>query len=171
MGSVLRMFSLPGSLLLVASLAVAQVAGNDCPPTWVDGSFVDMGCLMLNANSSMSWEDASRYCYTSHSARLVEFRSPEQLEFVQMELEMLEEHEGQKRWWTSGTDLGREGFWYWTSSLAQVQDFVWSSNYSDGGITENCLYLYFGSTPKYMGNDYPCGISNSFDLFPLCQMK
>merc|ERR1711874_85602 len=167
MGSVLRMFSLLGSLFLVSSLAVAQVAGNDCPPSWVDGSFVDMGCLMLNANSSMSWEEASSYCHTSHSGRLVEFRFPEQLEFVQMELEVLEEHDGQRLWWTSGTDLGREGLWYWASSLAQVQDFVWSSSNTDDGITRNCLYLHYTSTPKYMGYDASC----TSNFFPLCQIK
>ena len=157
------------ALLSLVANVVISAERNDCPHGWVDGSFVEMGCIMLNANSSMTLEEANEYCYSSHNASLVELRMPEQLEFVRMELEMLEEHEGGKDWWTSGTDVGREGQWYWASSLAPVHDFVWSSGNTVSGITQNCLALLDSSTANenYMGYDRPCTDSG----FPLCQIK
>merc|ERR1711872_311793 len=161
--SLLKMIFTLVSLTLVAKV----ISGKNCPHAWVDGSYVDMGCIMMNANYSMTWLEANVYCNTQHNSSLVEFRMPEQLEFVQMELEMLEEHDGPRMWWTSGTDVGREGLWYWSSSLAPVHDFVWASDFQDKGITQNCLYLQNDSEPRYSGYGYDC--TNNI-LFPMCQI-
>ena len=67
--------------------------------------------------------------------------------FVRMELLVLQEHEGAKEWWTSGTDMGLEETWYWA-------------------VERNCLYLETGAA-KYYANDKAC----STKLFPICQRK
>ena len=61
-----------------------------------------------------------------------------------MELALLAEHEGEKNWWTSGTDKSREGRWYWASSLAPVKHFLCGEGQPDGGVLSNCLSLGFG---------------------------
>ena len=40
--------------------------------------------------------------------------------FLPSELTLLANTGVWTRWWTSGTDLGREGHWYWASSLAPL---------------------------------------------------
>ena len=149
------------------TLVGGEVVGRSCPDKWVDASFVDMGCLMFYSNSSMTWEEANVYCQESHKATLVEFGTQEQLDFVRMELEVLEELNGPKNWWTSGTDIGRDGIWYWASSLTHVADFVWDpqDNIVHGPFV-NCLELFHGSN-GYMGFDMICDDKE----FPICQMK
>ena len=58
--------------------------------------------------------------------------------------------------WTGGTDMGREGHWYWAGSLATVGDFMWYPNQPDSGIQENCLWLDNNSSYDFLGNDLDC---------------
>jgi hypothetical protein len=134
-----------------------------CPIPWVDGSLVDLGCLLFNSTATYTWEGASVYCQQEEIATLVEIWTEAQLDFIRMELRMLAANEGARYWWTSGTDVGREGSWNWASSSASVGDFIWQTNHPDSGFDGNCLYLE--SSYDYLGNDYSCTVSSN----PICQ--
>merc|ERR1711892_635585 len=117
----------------------------------------------MDANTAMAWEAASKYCQDNHGGKLIEFETEEQLEFVVMELVVLEHHDGiKKNWWTSGTDNGQESIWYWASSLTLIPDFIWHGNGNDG-TDNNCFYLNKVGGNNYYGNDEKC----SDKYFPL----
>ena len=81
----------------------------------------------------------------------------------------LKDHESERNWWTCGTDIGREGEWYWASSGAAVGDFVWAS-YNDepnGDIRDNCMVLDYSSDWEHKGNDVKCTQS----YYSICQKK
>ena len=125
-----------------------------------------MGCILFNSSEAYDWEHAYDYCHRFENASLVEIRTEEQLEFLKMELLVLENHEGRHNWWTGATDYGREGQWYWMGSLTPVADYVWASGQPNEGSLDNCLnletsnYNYF-----YLGYDVNC----SYASFPICQ--
>ena len=68
---------------------------------------------------------------------------------------------------TSGTDRGREGEWYWASTLAEVGGFIWPVDEPNEGIDANCLNLRFTSGGNYEGYDQQC---DSLHL-PICQIN
>merc|ERR1711879_300659 len=117
-------------------------ASDACPIKWVDASFMEMGCLFFNNTAAMTWEEAYISCKKYSNATLVEIQSEMQMGFLQMELNVIANAEGANHhWWTAGTDLEREGQWYWATTLTEVGDFVWRSGEPNNGITYNCLYL------------------------------
>ena len=79
-----------------------------CPDGWLDASFVNMGCLLLESSSgelgNLTWSLAEDWCQDLGGA-LVEIKDEEQFEFLRLQLQLVEEEEGEERyWWTSGTD-------------------------------------------------------------------
>ncbi len=56
-----------------------------------------------------------------------------------------------KYFWTAGTDINREGNYYWITTGEEIFDhkqLSWHKNKPDGGSTENCLtigVILFGS--------------------------
>ena len=146
-------------LLLSSPLASCQAP---CPTSWVDGSLLGLGCLLFEGTPALSWSEAAAYCQTEHQASLLVLQTEEQLDFVRSQ-EVLGSHEGPKAWWTGGTDQGREGGWYWASSLATVGDFVWREGQPNGGAGQNCLELDIGL--GYQGGDSGC----EDKYFPVCQ--
>ena len=79
-----------------------------CPDGWLDASFVNMGCLLLESSSgelgNLTWSLAEDWCQDLGGA-LVEIEDEEQFEFLRLQLQLVEEEEGEERyWWTSGTD-------------------------------------------------------------------
>merc|ERR1739845_214047 len=82
-----------------------------------------------------------------------------------MDLKFLEAMNGEKNWWTGGTDLGLEGEWYWIRSRETVGDYVWYSSEPDQLETYNCLLLQYGY--GYLGFDQPCTSA----YYPICQIK
>ena len=102
--------------------------GSACPEGWADGTLVGMGCLLFESNTSFTWDNANYFCQDTHSATLVSIESEDQHEFVIMMIGVLNNHEDPHIWWTSGTDKGREGDWYWASSLNPVERFLWSTS-------------------------------------------
>ena len=152
-----------------------QPYSNSCPNQfWVDASMTGLGCLLFNSTTSYSWERANDYCQTQENATLLEIWTELQLDFVQNELIFLTDHEESRDWWTSGTDQGREGHWYWASSLSPVADFVWNEDQPDsmnGGQQQNCLAPF--NTSLFRGHDMNCDLSddNQKPIFPICQKK
>ena len=62
-----------------------------------------------------------------------------------------------------GTDIGREGGWYWANSLLPVEDFMWHSGTPNCGTDCNCMII--ANSYNYEGNDYNC----QNKLYPICQ--
>ena len=173
-------------LLLLLSPLAPCLCQSPCPPPWEDASLLGLGCLLFNSTSIYNWDGASQYCQTQAGSKyistrihiwvhkikytksvslaaLLEIRTEAQLDHVRMVLSFLGSLEGGREWWTGGTDQGREGRWYWGPSLAPLGDFLWEQDYPDGGLTQNCAYLYSGKA--YMAHDDPCYAS----YFPICQ--
>merc|ERR1711909_5816 len=129
MGIVSKMF-LWSTILLAfnfqCSIAVSEEASSSasssssCPPHWVQASWVDMGCLLFNSTTPLTWLEANIYCQTMENSYSVEIQTEEQLAFLQMQLSVLEDHEGKRSWWTGATDIGQEGRWSWISSQTPV---------------------------------------------------
>ena len=81
-----------------------------------------MGCLKINKTVKLSWEESNEYCQASENATLVEILTETQMSWLTGLLMDLEMVEGPENYWTSGTDEGKEGRWYWVPSL-QVSTF------------------------------------------------
>ena len=115
-------------LLAISSTVCSSLpaSGNGpCQSSWVDGSLANMGCLLFHTDGFMTWDDAAAFCLTQQGSKLVSIETEQQMEFMSLVLGFLAPH----NWWTSGTDRGREGEWYWASTLNQVNlAFVKSFN-------------------------------------------
>ena len=154
-------------LLLVSaeSFPAHEKASSTCPDHWVDATLTGLGCLLFNSTETYAWEEANNYCQRDENASLVEIWTSMQLDFIRTELILLTDHEASRNWWTSGTDLAREGEWYWGPSSAPVGDFVWGSSDPNGGTNENCMFLY--NSYDFYGNSYSC----TSLFYPICQKK
>ena len=122
-----------------------------------------LGCLLFNSTKAYNWEEANNYCQRDENASLVEIWTTLQLDFIRSELSFLTDHESAHDWWTSGTDLAREGEWYWGSSGAPVGDFVWGSNEPHGDTEANCMKLY--ASNDFYGRSF----QYSRLYYPICQ--
>merc|ERR1711973_38921 len=127
------------SILLLSAIVVS----GDCPDKWLDASFMEMGCLFFNNTVAGNWEEANIICESTPNATLVDIQSEMQMGFLQMELDVIANAEGETHyWWTAGTDIGREGRWFWITTLTAVEDFVWASDtYPRNLTTYNCMNL------------------------------
>ena len=156
-------------MLLVSaeSFPAHEKDSSACPDHWVDATLTGMGCLLFNSTTSYTWEEANNYCQRDENASLVEIWTSLQLDIIRTELILLTDHESARSWWTSATDLAREGEWYWGSSGAPVGDFIWASISDDpnGGTGENCMKLY--NNWDFYGNSYSC----TSRYYPICQKK
>jgi hypothetical protein len=153
------------SLLLGPALCAPDAASGSCPDHWVDASFLDLGCLMFNGSKNYTWEEANNYCQTDQNATLVEIETEVQLSFLRSQLELLADNGASHDWWTAGNDIGREGDWYWVSSLTHIGGFIWSNTQPDGGTSQNCLSLE--NSWGFMGRSYFC----TSTFWPICQKK
>merc|ERR1711936_1224781 len=119
------MFLLVALLIFTVSVhgEVASLTSGVCPDKWVDATFVDMGCLYFNSSAALPWDETNSLCQMTSNATLVEIRTEMQMAFLQMELNVLADHEGTRHWWTSGTDVGVNGKWMWATSYTPVEDY------------------------------------------------
>ena len=138
---------------------------NPCPKHWVEGIWVELGCLLLNTTQGYSWEDASNYCQRQNSS-LVEIYNQEQMEFIQMELTIVDDLSGDHYWWTAGTDMGREGNWIWMKSLCPIlyDVWLWTAGFPQRGLEGNCMALDHGSS-EHLAFDISC----TRTYYPICQ--
>merc|ERR1711970_140284 len=136
-----------------------------CPKFWVDASSVGLGCLLYNSSTAYDHEHATTYCNTEDNAILVMIMTQEQKEFITMELFLIENQSGSKKtWWTSATDLAREGQWYYPSTFEDVPELVWHQGQPNQGTSANCMVLKWSL--GYDGDDEPCSSST---YYPICQ--
>merc|ERR1711892_326667 len=170
MGIVLKMVR-PYSFIFLLMLCLCngqEAEKKVCLSGWVQATWVDLGCLLFNTTTLVDWEEAATACQAVENGRLVEIQTEEQMEFVQMQLDVIDNHEANSNWWTGGTDLGREGNWIWIGSLTPVPDFVFYTGQPNGGKTYNCLYL--AASVGYEGSDWTCDYKrNSYPIYPICQ--
>merc|ERR1739838_75107 len=150
--------------LCIQTMFAAEIhsEANPCSENWVQATWVDMGCLLFNDSASYTWEEANGYCQ-GENASLIEILTEEQFDFVNMELDVLTDHDvSANYWWTAGTDIGREGKWLWIGSTTPVDEFVWLSGYPTSSLSRNCLTL---SPTNNAGVDKSC----SSKYFSICQ--
>merc|ERR1712179_11150 len=141
-----------------------DISTATCPEKWIDASFVEMGCLLFNSTTTYTWDRANYYCQSHHNATLLEITTEMQLAFVQMEANVLADHEGKRNWWTSATDAGVEGVWMWATSYTPVGEFLWYPT-QPNNPSYNCMQLYSGY--NFLGDDVPCTTTD----YPICQKK
>ena len=145
------------------SFSIGAVGDSgSCEEGWYDASFVDLGCIHF-AKEKLFYNQANIFCQNNWS-HLIEIHTPGQMDFIRMELEILDEGlSAEQFWWTAGTDYGREGQWYWQHSLTKVEEFVWPEgfprNYTDFNL------LCFCNVYDYLAVD----TSGFFDAKFICQ--
>merc|ERR1712004_296194 len=156
--TILVLSSAPVDAVSESKLAERKTLGETsatCPDKWLDASFVEMGCLFFNNTAAVDWEEANVICEKYSNATLVDIQSEIQMGFLQMELDVIASVEGTPHyWWTAGTDVGREGRWFWVTTLTEVEDYVWYDSYPTLSNNQNCLALH--PTWEYFGFDIIC---------------
>ena len=136
---------------------------GECENGWIDGTAQEFGCLKLG-DERLSLEDANAYCF-GEKGFLVEILTPQQMEFLLNELELIETFVGVRGYWGGGSDFNRDGSWYWSRSLTRVEDFVWAVGQPDGGVDQS--YMAF-----FTANDYYAADIDTHDMYhPICQRK
>merc|ERR1712083_122271 len=136
-------FALP--LFIVVGTTTQNITYNECETGWIQAAHVGMGCLLFDSFSALPWLDAVRHC-EDKEANLVEIFTEYQLDFVRSELDMLDDHEDARVWWTGGNDIEEEGQWRWLVSHAREEDFLWILGQPNDGEVGNCLELPPGVT-------------------------
>merc|ERR1712181_203211 len=160
MGSAMKLL-LQVTLLAVASASAPALPGaragssGNCPDKWVDASFVDMGCLYFNSTAGLAWDAANVMCQMGSNSTLIAIENEMQLAFLQMELNVIADHDGRTHnWWTAGTDVGINGRWIWATTLNPIQEYIWEPSKPNIGRDDwNYLYLY--ATSDYLGVNAP----------------
>lgn len=98
LGSTLAALSPAAREAIAANLEeVRSHSTGACPDKWLDASFVDMGCLLINSTKAYTWEGANSYCEGEENATLVEITSEMQFGFLQMQLKFLQVQYGVMR--------------------------------------------------------------------------
>ena len=112
-----------------------------------------LGCLFFNATAQLTWDDASSMCQMGSDSTLIDITTEEQLAFIQMELVAYDP----SWWWTAGTDVGINGQWFWATTRADVDNFVWSTLWNEPDAHhEDWNYLALRASSDYLAATYPC---------------
>ena len=131
--------------ILVLATPIIAAADPPCPPDWVDATVVGMGCLLFDRTMELTWLETHSYCQTQQQSVSVSMLTQEEVDYVSDLLFSMWDHEGSNYWWTGATDLGREGSWYWASSLTPVGQFIWSDPAFPRNTTHlNCAAMQSG---------------------------
>ena len=159
-----------------------------CPSSWVDASHVGMGCLFY------SWEEGrtvasyasavSSYARGPHdefcpscgtgAGHLLEILTVEQHQYIINLLNMVE-HNNTMHFYTAATDMNREGDWYWSHSLVDVEDFVWHGGWPQyhqfstfGTLNKPCSGILPGC--EWTLRDVPENWNGGTRFYPICQV-
>merc|ERR1712156_876664 len=90
--TILVLWSAPADAVSESKLAETKTLGETsatCPDKWLDASFVEMGCLFFNNTLEVSWEEANVICQMNSNSTLVDIQSEMQMDFLQMELDVI----------------------------------------------------------------------------------
>ena len=138
-----------------------QATKLGCEVGWLDAGSTNMGCLYFESITKRKPDQALRFC-EERGAHLVETINQEQLDFVRMQLQVIEEQQGTAiNWWGGAVDENRNGNWMWPNSKVSLGDFIWGGGDPDGGQFYFCYYARW----DYKGADYPF----NYDLGLICQ--
>ena len=152
----------PGSARDHRSLDIS----SGCGKGWIDASFVNMGCLLIETKITTStWTSGRNFC-EEKKATLVEIHNKAQMKFVSGILNSYEEEMGTEKylWLAGASDAEEEGTWIWAHSGLSVQDFVWG----DGNPKNSTSKNYFAFSTSTSPINY--GIADDGeDDFPICQ--
>merc|ERR1712037_204622 len=173
MGSAMKLLLLATCLAVASSSSLPALPHEDakssgtCPDKWVDASFVEMGCLYFNSTETLTWDEANNMCQMGSNSTLVDITTEMQMAFLQMELNVIADHDGGgKQWWTAGTDVGINGRWIWATTLAPVEEYVFHPDHPNGDIVQ-CNYLLLSPAYEYLAFTQ----SATYKCNPICQMK
>ena len=146
-----------------------------------------MGCLFYSweeGRTASSYESAASTCAQgpngefcpicgTGSGHLLEILTVEQHEYI---IALLADHDYTVQFYTAATDLNREGAWYWSHSLVDVEDFVWQ-----GGWPQYQQYSFFGTLNKpcwdscpgseWTLRDVPEYWNSGTGFYPFCQVS
>jgi len=139
-----------------------------CPTYWNDATHMNLGCILFNATSKMSWHDAQKVCKESSSSHLVEIFSQEQQDYLTMkafEAELLTGTE--QDWWIGLTDDNSEGRWYWIDSLKAADYIPWGVWQPDGDEAANFGSMFAGF--DYRWTDETSAFEYRGGAYPICQ--
>ena len=99
------------TLIIVKLLSSANSPAVSCEFGWLDGTHVNMGCILFE-ESNMTYSEAQEFC-SSRNGMLAEILAEVDMEFIISQLEEL----GAPGWWGGASDAIIEGVWYWRQGL------------------------------------------------------
>ena len=154
----------PGSARDPRSLDIS----SGCDKGWIDASFINMGCLLIETKVRASnWTSAKQFCKNT-SASLVEIHSIAQMKYVSGILNTYEDvlNTTDYVWWAGASDKDEEGTWTWIHSGLPVESFVWAENEPTEDFGENFFLFYSNTQPK---TNYGRASKRDIAAFPICQ--
>merc|ERR550519_65094 len=145
---------------------------SSCPRGWIVATYINMSCLKFNTSSIMTWFEANIYCQQDEKAALVEVLTGEQMEFLSLQADMLDVMIGELHYWMGGSDLGREGQWYWNPSITEVGDFIWHDGEPDGEYDNNCMgFRPYPNDPDAVLTHEALAVPCTNKMYPICQRE
>ncbi|XP_071454358.1 C-type lectin 37Db isoform X1 [Hetaerina americana] len=116
-----------------------------------------------------NWYRAAQYC-RYHGMHLASIESQEESD--KLEKHIKDYGLGLEHFWTSGTDQGEEGVFFWLSNGRPVTYTNWNAgepnNFRyENGEEEHCLELWNRDGKGLKWNDTPC----SFETFFVCEVQ
>ncbi|XP_064099021.1 C-type lectin 37Db-like isoform X1 [Macrobrachium nipponense] len=115
-----------------------------------------------------NWYKAAQYC-RFHGMHLAGIEDERENRFLEQHIQ--EAGLGHEHFWTSGTDQGEEGRFFWMSNGRPVTFTNWNAgepnNFEyENGEQEHCLELWNRDGKGLKWNDSPC----SFETFFICEV-
>ncbi|CAB3375167.1 Hypothetical predicted protein [Cloeon dipterum] len=116
-----------------------------------------------------NWYKANRYC-RYHGMQLASIDTEEENKFLQETI--ASQGFGLEHFWTSGTDQGEEGHFFWMSTGRPLTFTNWNAgepnNFRyENGEEEHCLELWNRDGKGLKWNDTPC----SFETYFVCEVN
>ncbi|XP_069972822.1 C-type lectin 37Db isoform X3 [Penaeus vannamei] len=115
-----------------------------------------------------NWYKAAQYC-RFHGMHLAGVETERENRFLEQHIQ--EAGLGHEHFWTSGTDQGEEGRFFWMSNGRPITFDNWNAgepnNFQyENGEMEHCLELWNRDGKGLKWNDSPC----SFETFFICEV-
>lgn len=112
-----------------------------------------------------NWYVAFKIC-KRNKMDLITINNEEQFNNVQSAIRASGHNQSSDLYWTSGTDLGIENNFFWSTNGENIEFDVWNHGQPDNsGGNENCVELRYNKKNAYKLNDNNCVVKNFF----ICQ--